>query len=124
VRRLTARVAERVTDVYVMLVSGLRYEQIVNHSVRKWSVTSRTVDTYIAMAKERLEEEAKIRRGVELGKAIARIESQYFKADARKDHRGAMMIEREHIDLLGLRNAGEDDVDDLLRFLDALEGGA
>lgn len=122
--RMTTQVTARVTEVYAMLVAGLRREQIVRLANDKhgWGVSWRTIDYYISKAKVRLEEESKVRRGAELGKAIARLDNQYFKADSRKDHRGAMMIERERIDLLRLRNAGDGGRDDLRRFLDAMEG--
>jgi hypothetical protein len=124
VSRMTAKVAARVDQVYDMLVAGLSYRQILKLAKEKhgWAVSSRTVDTYVAHAKERLEAEAKIRRGAELGKAIARLDNQYFKADQRKDHRGATMIERERIELLNLRASSADDRDEVRRFLDALEG--
>ncbi len=123
--RTTARVSARVNEVYAMLLNGLRREQIVKLAREKhhWGVSSRTIDTYIALAKQRFEEEAKVRRGAELGKAIARLDSLYAKALARNDNRTALMAERERIELLGLRSSGADDADDLLRFLDALEGG-
>lgn len=123
--RTTAKVTARVNEVYAMLLSGLRREQIVKLAREKhqWGVSSRSIDTYIALAKARFEEEARVRRGAELGKAIARLDSLYAKALARNDNRTALMAERERIELLGLRSAGDDDADSLLRFLDALEGG-
>jgi hypothetical protein len=124
-RRGTAKVAERVSDVYVMLVSGARREQIVSFARQHWDVRPRTVDTYIAKAKERLEEESRVRRSVELGKVLARLDTQYFKADSRKDHRGAVLAERVRIKLLRLDEHADDDNDEIRRFLDALEvGGA
>ena len=106
-----------------MLVSGLRREQIIRLANEKhhWGVKSRAVDYYISLAKQRFEEEAKVVRRVELGKALARLDTQYLKADLRKDHRGAVMVERQRIELLGLRAAGDDGRDELRRFLDLME---
>ena len=104
--RVTKKTLERVNEVYNMQVAGLRREQIVQASRASkhgWDVSPRTIDTYIALAKERFEEEAKVRRGAELGKAIARLDSLYAKADSRKDHRGALLVERERIELLDLK---------------------
>jgi hypothetical protein len=113
-----------VNEVYAMLLSGLRREQIVKLARDKhgWDVSPRSIDTYIALAKERFEEESKVRRGAELGKAIARLDSLYAKALARNDSRTALMAERERIELLNLRASRVDDRDEVRRFLDALEG--
>ena len=122
--RMTAEVTARVTEVYAMLVAGLRREQILRLANDKhgWDVTSRSIDTYISHAKKRLEQDSKAKRGVELGKALARLDTQYFKADQRKDHRGATMIVGKHIELLRLADPDDDDRDELRRFLDLMEG--
>jgi hypothetical protein len=125
VRRMTAQVAARVTEVYAMLVAGLNREQIMRLANDKhgWGVSSRSIDYYISKAKERLEAEAKVRHGCELGKAIARLDTQYFKADSRKDHRGAVMAVGKAIDLLHLDQPADDGHDDELReFLDRWQG--
>ena len=124
--RRRQQTTERVNEVYAMLVAGLRREAILRLANDKhgWDVKSRTVDSYIALAKDRFEEESKVRRSAELGKAIARLDSLYAKAEARKDHRVALMVERERIELLGLRSAGEGGRDELRRFLDLMEGRA
>lgn len=119
--RATGRTLERVNEVYNWLVAGFRREQIVRLTREKgWGVSPRTVDTYIARAKDRFEEEAKVRRGAELGKAIARLDSLYAKADSRKDHRGALLVERERIELLDLKTPREGDQSDVDAFLDQL----
>jgi hypothetical protein len=122
--RVTGRTLERVNEVYNMIVSGLRREQIIKLGREKhgWDVSPRTVDTYIALAKERFAEEAKVHRAVELGKAVARFESQYFKADARKDHRAASSIEEKIVTLFGLDEPREADLSDVDLFLDHLLG--
>jgi hypothetical protein len=114
----------RVNEVYAMLLNGLRREQIIKLASEKhcWGVSWRTIDTYIALAKERFEEEAKVVRGAELGKAIARLDSLYAKSVARNDNRTALMAERERIELLNLRSSRADDRDEVRRFLDALQG--
>lgn len=92
----------RVHEVYDLIVAGLRRAAIVRHMREKYGAKDRTVDKYIALARELLKEESKAVREVELGKALVRYDRQYAKADARKDHRGAANIEEKIVDLLGL----------------------
>ena len=114
----------RVAEVYTMLIAGVSTDQIKRLAKDKyfWGVSSRSIDNYISKAKERLDEESKVRRSSELGKAIARLDNQYFKADQRKDHRGAVIAERARIELLRLDMPEDDDRDELRRFLDLMEG--
>jgi len=121
---MTAQVAIRVTEVYALLVAGVSTDQIKRLAKDKyfWNVSSRSIDYYISKAKERLDEESKVRRSSELGKAIARLDSQYFRADQRKDHRGAVIAVLACIKLLRLDMPEDDDRDELRRFLDLMEG--
>jgi hypothetical protein len=122
--RQTKRTLERVTEVYHMQVIGLRRDQIIKLAREKhgWDVSPRTIDTYIALAKERFEEEAKVRRGAEIGKAIARYETIYAKAMARHELNAAIRAENGIVDLLDLRAPREGDSSDVDAFLDRLLG--
>ena len=99
-----AEMQRRVTEVYKMVVAGLPRRDIFRLCREKhgWDMCDRQLDTYCQRAERLLEEESKPVRGVELGKALARYTTQYAKADARKDHRGAAMIEDKIVNLLGL----------------------
>lgn len=107
-----AETTARVNAVYKMILAGLRRPEIIRLCVEKhgWNVKARAIDNYIAKAKQRFEEEARVQRGAELGKAIARLDTLYAKADARKDHRGALMVERERIELLGLQEPKRNEI--------------
>jgi hypothetical protein len=121
-RRPQAKTTDRVNEVYAMLVAGLRREAIIRLANEKhgWNVRPRTVDDYIAKAKQRFEEEARVRREAELGKAIARLDNLYAKSVSRNDNRTALAVERERIELLGLRVAHDGDLSDVDAFLQAL----
>jgi hypothetical protein len=120
--RVTKKTLERVNEVYNMQVAGLRREQIVKLARGKhgWDVSPRTIDTYIALAKERFEEEAKVRRGAEIGKAIARYETIFAKALSRGELSAAIRAENGIVELLGLKDAGQDDLSDVDEFLERL----
>ncbi len=106
-----ASVEQRVTEVYGWLVAGMTTPQIYKMARNPdpelgrepWDVSERTVRTYIAKARVKLEEAAKTIHQQELGKAIARLDALYRTATVRKDHRGALMVEAKRIELLGLR---------------------
>ena len=124
-RKFTWR-QQRVYEVYELLLKGLGRHKIITICNEKygWNAGHRTIDRYIAEAKDIFEEEAKPRRGAEMGRAAARYDTQYFKADSRKDHRGAIMAVDRIVELFGLRHEADDDRDELQRFLDAIEGDA
>ena len=120
--RVTKKTLERVNEVYNMQVAGLRREQIVKLARGKhgWDVSPRTIDTYIALAKERFEQEAKVRRCAEIGKAIARYETVFAKALSRGELSAAIRAENGIVELLGLKDAGQDDLSDVDEFLERL----
>jgi len=99
-----SEVERRVTEVYKWINAGIGYQEILRlgNGKRGWDVSTRSIDSYIAKARKRLERDSRAIREVELGKAVNRLDTQYFKADSRGDHRGAVIAERAHIDLFGL----------------------
>ncbi len=94
---------KRIHDVYLMLVQGRRRFEIIERILAdNPGIKTRTIDNYIRDAKDRLYAEAKTERDYERGKAIARLDDQYRKADEAGDHRGAAQVEKVRIELLGL----------------------
>lgn len=125
--RSSAVTTERVNEVFSMLISGLRREQIISlvnspKGKHRWGVSPRTVDNYIAKAKVRIEAEADVHRKYEFGKVVAQLGAQFAKADARHDHRACTRIIHEEIELLGLRIIGGAERSEIRRFLDLMEG--
>lgn len=120
---LTVETRKRVEEVYEMLLAGLRRAVILRRMRAKHGVAERTVDKYIALAKEQFEEDAKPRRQSELGKTLNRLETLYAKHMANGDYRGARQVEEVRIALLNLQTVFSDDemavVDE---WLEALKG--
>lgn len=103
-----AEKARRVHKVYKMLVDGADYQGIVLAAEQLgWDVSSRTIDTYVAEARSRLEEESAAERELELGRAKARLNNLYGRSLLGKDLRGALAVQREINELLGLKAAKE-----------------
>lgn len=111
----------RVTEVFKMLVSGLGRPEVLRlvQARYDWGVAVRTIDSYIAAARERFEELSTVRREEELGKAIARLDQLYAKAVAANDIKGALAVERQRITLLGLQAPERIEITEVLPFLDA-----
>ena len=104
-----AVVNDRVNVIYSLIVRGLRREHILAHEeVAAWGLHSRQIDTYIAKATKRLEDQSAIRRKAELGKALARFDSLYMKMVDKGDFRGALKAQHEVVEMLGLRFARDD----------------
>lgn len=122
--RQTRLTLERVNEVYNMQLAGLRRDQILKLARDKhgWNVSPRTIDTYIAQAKERFAEEAQVCRATEFGKVLARLETIFAKALARNQLNIAIRALTGIIDLIGLNIPREGDASDVDTFLDHLLG--
>lgn len=117
-----ARTEDRVTQVYVWMVAGATTPQIhdlANDEEHAWDVSPRTVRTYIAKARERFIAHSEVVRQEELGKAIARLDSLYLKCVTVKDNRGALAVEKQRIDLLGLSAPARIEVTEILSVVEA-----
>jgi hypothetical protein len=115
-------IARRVTDVFRWLLEGKSRDaivELVGSDEVEWTAAPRTVDVYIAKARQRLEALSEVRREAELGKAIARLDALYEKALAEKQIRTALAIERERIILLGLKAPERIEITEIVPQLDA-----
>lgn len=121
-RSTKAEVERRVTEVYKMMLAGLRRGEILRLANAKhgWDVSRRQIDAYMARARKLFELDAKVCREAELGKAIARLDGLFAKTQAKQDLRTALMVERERIELLDLRakqGGDESAVDEFLALM-------
>ena len=53
-----AQTKQRIHEVFTMLVNGVTRFDIVRYAAKRWKVTSRQVDTYLARAHALIAEEA------------------------------------------------------------------
>lgn len=100
-----AEVIRRVTEVHELLLKGARREQIVRLANDKyqWDVLPRQIDHYIAKARGRFEEEARVKREAELGKAIGRLDGLFLRSSTAGHNRDALAVQKELNELLGLK---------------------
>jgi len=100
--------AEIRTVVAEMYLLGYRIDNIRRFlsekgiSGLKLNMSRRQVERYLREVRTEFREAAKFVREEEIGKAIARLETQYRKADQGKDHRGAVLAQKQINVLLGL----------------------
>lgn len=100
--RSTAAATEaRVAEVAAMLTTSPRGE-IVAMCRKKWGVSPRTVDDYIATARKQLADTFKDEIEAEGGIAKARLERIFHKAEKAEDFTAAIAAQRELIKLMGL----------------------
>jgi len=103
-----AQKAKRVHKIYQLILAGMDRESIILAGERLgWSVSVRTIDSYIAAATERLERASKPKEAEDLGKAKARLDALYGLAWQNGDVRGALAVVDKTCDLLGLKNKGD-----------------
>jgi len=93
---------QRVSKVAELLLNGVSRVDIVQYASKKWKVTDRQADTYIAKAKDEIE--SSISRKVEFNyaKAERRFEDILRKALERGDLRTALTTTKEIATLQGL----------------------
>ena len=98
----------RVNRVYELLLSGMSRRGIIQYAAnpsegeKPWAVKPRTVDSYIAAAKERFIEASKTVYAEELGRAVQRLNNLYARCMARNDLTGCRLVQRDLTELLGL----------------------
>lgn len=101
-----ATVEERVSDVHRMLLLGVRRREILQFaSKKKWGVSDRAIDEYIARATERIREAAEVDRALELGRAMQRLDDLYRSAIQAEDFRTALQVQKELTAMIGLAEA-------------------
>lgn len=111
----------RVEKVMELLAAGTKRARIVQYCAEKWQVVERTADNYIAAAYELMADESRIRRDREMGRSLIRLNNLYMRAMTDEQYNTALAVERERIQLLGLR-APERIAFELPEGTDPLEG--
>ena len=100
-----AEIRRRVTIVYRMLGQGLHGDEVIRLCREKhgWDVGDRQIENYITAAYKRFAHDAEtIEKKALFGMFYGRLETQYAKADARKDHRAAADIVEKAARLTGV----------------------
>lgn len=94
--------------IYQMLILGIRVTQIWENLVAqavKESATPKSIQTFyrdLKKARTLMEKDAAPQRKLELGRSKARLELLFSKSVAIQDYKGALAVQRERNELLGL----------------------
>jgi hypothetical protein len=98
------QVQQRVDTIFSLLIGGSRHAEILRYAAEKtdWNVAPRTVEAYITKANQQFPRISKFRHDMELGKAIARLNSMYRRTTAAGDIRTALQVQKVLNELLGL----------------------
>jgi len=107
-----AEVERRITVVYMMIIKGASSAEIVQHAAQTWEIEARQAREYIRRANNELSRQAKIKRDVELGKALERMTSLYSSSLKLQDYRTCLSVQKEINTLLGLYAPTKVQVDD------------
>lgn len=100
-RGKAADIEARVQAVYLLLVSGTRYDEIVAYGAETWKLGERIIHKYINRARVMMKEEAAAIRANFLENALARHKSMIHQALVTGDARLALDIDKEDAKLLG-----------------------
>jgi phosphotransferase system HPr-like phosphotransfer protein len=124
-RPTQAEYAQRIDEVYGLLLSRVSYATICRHASQKWQVTPRQTDRYIGAARGRIMELLESDQREQLAKALGAYETIFAKQMAAADLRGARATMKDIVDLLGLaapqRSKLEFSIEDLDREIARLE---
>ena len=96
----------RVSLVYRLLLNGMRRREIFQYIAEKteWGVTERTIDNYIAKARDEIAEITENERECAYGMARKRLDDLYFKSMKINDYKTCLAIQKEIGDIEGLKN--------------------
>lgn len=95
-------IAQRVADVYLLLLNGTPRRRILQHAAKNWGVKTRQADEYIARASAQFEALSALVYEQEHGKALARLDDLYYRAITKDDLQRALEAQRERNKVLGL----------------------
>lgn len=95
-------IKERIKEVSIMLINGFSREEILQNTSNLWNVSDRQIDTYIAKARDLIENSIKRKIEYDFAKAVRRYEDLYNKALENKDYKLAVSINKELTNLQGL----------------------
>jgi hypothetical protein len=112
----------RVNIVYRLSLLGLDRQHILDHIAKKypdWRSRPSTIDTYIAKAKVLIEAAGEYERPIEFGRSLARKHDLYTRCMNDKDYRGALAVQKEIDELLGLKAPQQFEVGEILPVIDA-----
>lgn len=99
-----AHVEMRVNKIFDLLLLGLSRAEMLQYVAEQtdWGIEERQVDNYIKAATTRLKKLSKFHRQTELGRGIARLHSLYMALMKVQDYKGALTVQKELNELLGL----------------------
>lgn len=104
----------RINAVASMILQGVSRDKIIKHAKdEQWGVSARTIDRYIAVARDEFQKVAEVNLKFELGRALLRLDDLYARSIATQDYKNALAIIKERAALVGLYsvnvNAASDD---------------
>lgn len=98
-----AEIKRRVKAISTLLLNGASRADILQYATKTdWDVSDGMIDKYIAKANEGFKQSATFDNGVELGKALNRLQRLYMSHLENKDYRDALAVQKEINKLLGL----------------------
>lgn len=98
-----AEICKRVSRIFELMTQGFfDFEIVQNVSNNEgWNVSDRQIYNYISKANEMFSDYAKIKRDIELGKAITRLNVLFNKSLKVQDYKTCLMIQKEINTLMG-----------------------
>jgi hypothetical protein len=93
---------QRIAEVAELLLTRVGKQAIVRFAAQRWGVSERSVERYMAEARERIRKLAEVDLTEELGKARGTYELIFAKQMAGGDLRGARLTLKDLVGLAGL----------------------
>ena len=121
-RSSRSQIRKRVADIYGLVVDGVPHAQIFRFVAANcsWQASERTIESYIARAREQMREDAQIERREVFAESLARKQRLFARASTGNQLKTALAVQNS-IDRMFGDFAGErDELSDVDRFLEAL----
>jgi len=99
-----SEILQRVNTIYKLLLRGASRQEILQYCTNEteWGVKDRTIDIYIARAREYFNERTQIARDTELGNAIQRYELLFQRALKVQDYKTCIQAQARIDKITGL----------------------
>jgi hypothetical protein len=122
VRSSGSQIRKRVADIYGLVVDGVPHAQIFRFVAANcsWSASERTIESYIARAREQMLEDAKVARSEVFAESLARKERLFARASTGNQLKTALAVQNSIDRMFGDYAGEKGDLSDVDRFLEEL----
>lgn len=95
----------RIFTIIQLLMRGLQRKEVIQYIADKtdWNIQERMVDKYLRVARDEIKAQSETDKAYYLGESLLRLRNLYFKLYNLQDFKGALQVQKEINDLMGIK---------------------